>query len=75
MAFFLASISFCDGSMGHFSSDLRSRFLGGEIDPKKFFSRIYFVRLDFGRIVGSNFLGGDRTEVQPHKKDRTEHFF
>lgn len=47
----------------------------GEIDPKKFFSRIYFVRLDFGRIVGSNFLGGDRTEVQPHKKDRTEHFF
>ena len=67
------SISFCGGSRGYFSSDLGSQFLGGGSDPKKN-SRIYKINSYVGRIVGSNFEGGDRTEVKPHKKDRTEKF-
>ena len=58
VAAFFVSMNFCGGSMVSISG-------GGGIGPKNLFSRIYKIHSYLGRIVGSNFGGGKRTEVQP----------
>ena len=51
VAAFFVSMSFCGGSMVSIS--------GGGIGPKNLFSRIYKIHSYLGRIVGSNFEGGE----------------
>ena len=66
VATFFVSMSFCGGSMVSIS--------GGEgSDRKKFFSRIYKIHSYLGRIVGSNFEGGeaDRSPTSHKVSGRT----